>query len=101
MELASDSLCADFRVGGLLDLMKLFGSDCHSIHFKRGVIFLKSDEPLCPDDFMVTIPDGLATILYSPCLGLRPKTAPCNATEGPHPLLESLSCSSDGYLLCV
>ena len=50
---------------------------------------------------MVAVPDGFGTILYSPYSGLRPKAAPHNPTGGPHPLLESHLCSSDGNLLHI
>ena len=60
-----------------------------------------SDQPLCLDNFMVTVPDGLATIFYLPYLGLRPKAPPHNTTGGLHTLPESLSCHSDGHLFHI
>ena len=46
--------------------IQIMCSGGHSIYFERGVIFLKSDQLFCLDDFMVTVPNGFATVFYSP-----------------------------------
>ena len=97
---ASDSLCG-FWVGSLFKLKWLVSSGSDLVPLKRGAIFLKSDLPLCLDDFMVTLPYGLVTKLYSLQLGLRPEAAPNNAVGGSYFLPEPLSCGSDSHLLRV
>ena len=52
-------------MSGFFDSKQLVGSDHHLFYLKGGVIFLESELPLCPDDFMVTSLYSLVAITNS------------------------------------
>ena len=65
------------------------------------LIFLKSELPLCLDDFMVAPPYSLVAMINSLQLGLQPEATLSNATRGPYFLPELLAGCIDGHLLSI